>query len=95
MRTVVLSMSAAAILLSGHLVAQGNGNAVGNWRLLSASATTADGGRNEASFGSRPTGALTYTADGRSRHPSHTQGATPSLVTKWYITWKSHRWRTG
>ena len=65
MRTVALAISVTAILLSRDLLAQGGGNPVGSWRLVSASATTADGGRNEAPFGTRPTGALTYTAEGR------------------------------
>jgi len=38
---------------------------VGTWRLVSASASTASGGRHEAPFGSGPTGILTYTPDGR------------------------------
>ena len=65
MRTVALAMSVTAILLSGDLVAQDGGNPVGSWRLVSVSATTADGSRNEAPYGSSPTGALTYTVDGR------------------------------
>jgi len=38
---------------------------VGAWKLVSASSTTSNGERNEAPYGSNPTGFLTYSEDGR------------------------------
>jgi hypothetical protein len=37
----------------------------GTWKLVSASSTTSKGERNEAPYGSDPSGFLTYAADGR------------------------------
>src|SRR4051812_33129369 len=37
----------------------------GTWRLVSVSATTASGVRNDAPYGADPTGLLIYTRDGR------------------------------
>jgi hypothetical protein len=41
------------------------GNLVGTWKLVSASATASTGERDEAPYGTGPSGFLTYTADGR------------------------------
>jgi len=38
---------------------------VGAWQLLSASSTTLSGDRDQAPYGSNPSGLLTYTEDGR------------------------------
>jgi hypothetical protein len=65
MRRVVWAAAVAALSVSGNLTAQKRDSVVGTWRLVSASASTADGGRNEAPYGSSPTGALTYTSEGR------------------------------
>ncbi len=45
----------------GHM----NDNLVGTWKLLSASSRASSGAQNETPYGQRPTGFLTYTADGR------------------------------
>lgn len=65
MRTVVLMLSVVAMALSGDLLAQNRTSVVGTWQLVSASASTPNGSRNEAPFGPSPTGALTYTPEGR------------------------------
>lgn len=64
MRIVVLVLSVATAF-SGDLIAQDRTNVVGTWKLVSASASRPSGGRNEAPFGSSPTGSLTYTPEGR------------------------------
>ena len=46
------------------MVGNANNKLVGTWELVSASSTTSGGERNEAPYGSSPTGLLTY-ADGR------------------------------
>lgn len=38
---------------------------VGSWKLASASATSANGVVDKTPYGANPTGALTYTSDGR------------------------------
>src|SRR5580693_197292 len=40
-------------------------NLLGTWKLVSASSTASTGERDEAPYGSGPSGFLTYTADGR------------------------------
>ncbi len=47
------------------LDAQKGAGIVGTWKLLSASASTADGVRNDSPYGPGPAGMLIYTADGR------------------------------
>ena len=64
-RTVVLAALVASVALSSNLSAQSNVNVVGTWKLVSASASIANGGRNDAPFGPTPTGFLTYTPEGR------------------------------
>ena len=64
-KTIFVAVSVTAILLSRGLIAQSTGSPVGSWRLVSAWATSADGRRNDTPFGSSPTGALTYTSNGR------------------------------
>lgn len=65
MRTWILAVVFAVLVLSGDLNAQNGGNPIGSWKLVSASASTGTGDRNDSPFGSSPTGALTYTPDGR------------------------------
>ena len=65
MRTIVLALAMVAATSPGGLSKQPRGGLVGTWRLVSASASTASGGRNEAPFGPRPRGVLTYTREGR------------------------------
>jgi hypothetical protein len=42
-----------------------NDKLAGTWKLVSVSATTPQGERNETPYGANPTGLLTYTTDGR------------------------------
>ncbi|MDQ3665224.1 MAG: SgcJ/EcaC family oxidoreductase [Acidobacteriota bacterium] len=53
------------IAFSGQPTTQSGASLAGTWRLVSAWASTASGGRNNAPFGSSPTGFLTYTREGR------------------------------
>ena len=65
MNTAVLTVVAMAVALQADLVTQNRARIVGTWKLVSASASTADGRRIDAPFGSNPTGLITYTPDGR------------------------------
>jgi Lipocalin-like domain len=65
LKAVVLTAAVVAVAGSGHLIAQKRDSVVGTWKLVSASASTADGNKNDGAFGSNPTGALTYTPEGR------------------------------
>jgi Lipocalin-like domain len=58
---LALTLGAAA----DELDAPKGASIVGTWKLLSASASTADGARNDRPYGERPSGMLIYTADGR------------------------------
>jgi hypothetical protein len=63
-RWVVLVLT--VLVVSGVSLAQNRSdNLAGTWRLVSASALTEGGGRNDSPFGSNPAGVLTYTLDGR------------------------------
>lgn len=53
------------VAVSQGLNAQRGDTVVGTWKLVSASATTADGKTNDAPYGPEPTVALTYTREGR------------------------------
>ena len=64
MRTVVLSVAVFVIGASGTLIAQ-SPDVVGTWKLLSASATTTGGERNDISLGPNPKGLLIYSRDGK------------------------------
>lgn len=64
MRRIVLAVTVLIITTSGTLSAQTRDGLIGTWRLVSASATTGKG-RNNARYGSNPTGLLTYTREGR------------------------------
>ena len=64
MRTMFLALAVLATTAPAGLRAQARDSLVGTWRLVSASATTANGGRNDASFGPSPKGLLTYTSEG-------------------------------
>ena len=51
---------------SGVSMAQNQSDGLaGTWRLVSASAVTEGGGRNDSPFGTNPSGVLTYTPGGR------------------------------
>ncbi|MCA1618869.1 MAG: lipocalin-like domain-containing protein [Acidobacteria bacterium] len=65
MRRIVLAITVLITTAPGVLSAQTRDGLVGTWRLVSASATTANGGRNDAPYGPHPTGLLTYTREGR------------------------------
>lgn len=64
-RLVVLAMAVLAATVPGSLSNQNRDSVVGTWRLVSASASIAGGGRNDVPFGSSPKGVLTYTNEGR------------------------------
>jgi Lipocalin-like domain len=64
MRIEVLALT-LLVLLAAALVTQGSDKLVGTWKLISASLSTAGGERNDAPFGTSPTGFLTYTREGR------------------------------
>ena len=64
MRTIVCAIAIAATL-PAQPPSQGQPDVIGSWRLVSASASTADGGTNPAPYGDKPTGILTYSPDGR------------------------------
>jgi len=63
-KTIIVAMVLAAAVPEA-LSAQIRDSLVGTWRLVSTSASTATGGRNDDPFGSSPTGVLTYTREGR------------------------------
>jgi len=65
MRSVILIIAAMIVAVQADLVTQNRDGLVGTWRLVSASASTADGRHLDAPFGSNPTGAITYTREGR------------------------------
>jgi hypothetical protein len=65
MRTALLAIAAVAVAVQADLITQSRDSLVGTWRLVSASASTADGRPIAAPFGSTPTGLMTYTAEGR------------------------------
>lgn len=65
MRTAVLIIAAVAVALQADLITQSQDSVVGTWRLVSASASTADGRLIDAPFGLNPSGLVTYTPEGR------------------------------
>lgn len=54
-----------ALVIGSPSSAESNPGLLGTWRLVSAVATTASGERDTHPYGSKPTGLLTYMADGR------------------------------
>jgi hypothetical protein len=60
---VLASVVAAVLPAAGN--AQCNFSLVGTWKLVSVVSTTDKGETNKAALGQRPSGLLTYTADGR------------------------------
>ena len=64
-RTAVLTLVAVAVAVQADVITQSRDSLVGTWRLVSASASTADGRLIDAPFGSNPTGVITYTREGR------------------------------
>jgi hypothetical protein len=65
MRTALLVIAAVAIAVQADVITQSRDSVVGTWRLVSASASTADGRAIAAPFGSSPAGLITYTREGR------------------------------
>ena len=65
MRTALLAIAATVVALQSDLISQSRDSVVGTWKLLSASASTADGRLVDAPFGVSPTGFMTYTPEGR------------------------------
>jgi hypothetical protein len=65
MRTALLTFAAVALAVQVELIPQTRESVVGTWRLVSASALTADGRLIADPFGSNPTGVINYTPDGR------------------------------
>ena len=65
MRTAVLTLVAVAVAVQADVITQSRDSLVGTWRLVSASASTADGRLIDAPFGSNPTGVIMYTREGR------------------------------
>lgn len=61
----LFSVAAALLLLSANARAQDTNSVVGSWKLVSVTATTAEGKTIAVPMGEHPTGFLTYTADGR------------------------------
>jgi hypothetical protein len=55
----------AALVMASPSLAQSNGALLGSWRLVSAIATTASGGRDTHPYGLKPSGLLSYMPDGR------------------------------
>ena len=62
MRTAVLTLVAVAVAVQADVITQSRDSLVGTWRLVSASASTADGRPIDAPFGSNPTGVITLHA---------------------------------
>ena len=65
MRTGLLAIVTMTVAIYGNQAARSDLRPVGTWRLVAASARTADGRPVAAPFGSHPTGLVTYTRDGR------------------------------
>lgn len=65
MRTALQTIAAIAVAVQADLITQSRDGVVGTWKLMSASASTADGRLIDAPFGSSPTGLMTYTREGR------------------------------
>lgn len=65
MRSTVLTVAAFVVTLTGSVIAQTNESLVGTWKLVSASAITASGDRNNTPYGPNPTGVLIYTREGK------------------------------
>jgi hypothetical protein len=65
MRRLVLTVAILIFALAWNLLAQKTQGLVGTWKLVSASAYSGDGNRNNAPFGINPTGFLMYTSEGR------------------------------
>jgi hypothetical protein len=60
----ILALTLAVTVLTAHAAAQSNDLLMGTWKLVSAKITT-DKGEVRDSWGEKPVGFLTYTADGR------------------------------
>jgi Lipocalin-like domain len=65
MKTALLALAAIAVAIQADLITQSRDSVVGTWKLVSASASTADGRVIDAPFGLSPTGIITYTRDGQ------------------------------
>jgi hypothetical protein len=61
----VLDTTKVGTMTSREIAALDPDSLVGTWSLVSASAITASGIRNDAPYGSHPTGILIYTGEGR------------------------------
>jgi len=66
-------------------IQQASDKLVGTWKLVSASLSTAGGQRNDAPFGSSPTGFLTYTREGRMSAMISYGGRKPLSVGDWSL----------
>ena len=66
-------------------IQQASDKLVGTWKLISASLSTAGGQRNDAPFGSSPTGFLTYTREGRMSAMISYGGRKPLSVSDWSL----------
>ncbi len=65
LKSALFAVVLLAATFPGHLMAQDSNRLVNTWRLVSASSSTAGGDKDDAPFGSSPTGFLSYTSDGR------------------------------
>ncbi|MCA1603277.1 MAG: lipocalin-like domain-containing protein, partial [Acidobacteria bacterium] len=81
MRMVALAMAVLISTAPGSLDTQTRDSLAGTWRLVSASASTADGDRNDTPFGSSPKGVLIYTREGRMTAMISHSGRKPLSVT--------------
>src|SRR5688572_8880444 len=60
-----LALAALALTVQAGPLTQSRDSVVGTWRLVSASALSGDGRFIDTPFGADPSGAITYTRDGR------------------------------
>jgi hypothetical protein len=64
-RSILAALDVGSGLVSASFGEPTAQDLVGTWRLVSASASTETGQVNAAPYGARPTGTVTYTANGR------------------------------
>jgi hypothetical protein len=64
-RSFIFAVTALAVALPTGALAQNKSKLVGTWALVSVSSKTDKGEVNNAVYGAKPKGFITYTADGR------------------------------
>jgi hypothetical protein len=79
-RNFIIAVSALAVALPTIATAQSNSNLVGTWKLVSVASKTDKGGANNAVYGAKPKGFITYTADGRMSVVINEDGRKPLSV---------------